>query len=98
MKFASGAPRLNTLNALASEAVLKESGDVILSKVPIYAEVGEIFAGTKHRPAPETTVFNSVGLAVEDIAAAKRRRRRDVGRCRARHVKRLRDDWMSAVQ
>lgn len=54
------------------EAVLAEGGDVILSKAPIYAEVGEIFAGTKPRPAPGSTiVFKSVGLAVEDVAAAK---------------------------
>jgi thiomorpholine-carboxylate dehydrogenase len=53
------------------EAVLKESGDVILSKAQIYAEVGEIFAGTKSPPASGTSVFKSVGLAVEDIAAAR---------------------------
>ena len=32
------------------EAVLKESGDVILSGATIYAEIGEIFAGTKPVP------------------------------------------------
>jgi ornithine cyclodeaminase/alanine dehydrogenase-like protein (mu-crystallin family) len=54
------------------EAVLEESGDVILSGASIYAEVGEIFAGTKPRPpAGRTTVFKSVGLAVEDVAAAR---------------------------
>jgi thiomorpholine-carboxylate dehydrogenase len=53
------------------EAVLKESGDVILSKSPIYAEAGEIFDGSKQAPVSETTVFKSVGLAVEDIAAAR---------------------------
>jgi ornithine cyclodeaminase/alanine dehydrogenase-like protein (mu-crystallin family) len=54
------------------EAVLKESGDVVLSKTPIYAEVGEIFIGTKPKPPPgSTTVFKSVGIAVEDIAAAR---------------------------
>jgi ornithine cyclodeaminase/alanine dehydrogenase-like protein (mu-crystallin family) len=54
------------------EAVLKESGDVILSKAPIYAEVGELFAGVKRKPQPgRTIVFKSVGIAVEDIAAAK---------------------------
>ena len=53
------------------EAVLKESGDVILSKTPIYAEVGEIFIGTKPKPPPgSTTVFKSVGTALEDLAAA----------------------------
>jgi thiomorpholine-carboxylate dehydrogenase len=54
------------------EAVLKESGDVILSKAPIYAEVGELFAGMKPKPPLGTTVvFKSVGIAVEDIATAK---------------------------
>ena len=53
------------------EAVLKESGDVILSKTAIYAEIGEIFAGIKEPPVSATTVFKSVGLAIEDVAAAK---------------------------
>jgi ornithine cyclodeaminase/alanine dehydrogenase-like protein (mu-crystallin family) len=53
------------------EAVLKESGDVILSGAEIYAEAGEIFAGTKAAPFSKTTVFKSVGLAIEDIATAK---------------------------
>jgi len=53
------------------EAVVKESGDVILSKSPIYAEAGEIFDGSKPAPVSETTVFKSVGLAVEDIATAR---------------------------
>ncbi len=52
------------------EAVLKESGDVILSKAPIHAEVGEIFGGTVPPPRGRTVVFKSVGIAVEDIAAA----------------------------
>lgn len=59
-----------TLVVDSREAVLKESGDVILSKATIFAEVGEIFAGTKKPPAG-TTVFKSVGIAVEDIAAAR---------------------------
>jgi thiomorpholine-carboxylate dehydrogenase len=61
----------NTLVVDSREAVLKESGDVILSGAEIYAEAGEIFAGTKAAPSSETTVFKSVGLAIEDIAAAK---------------------------
>jgi ornithine cyclodeaminase/alanine dehydrogenase-like protein (mu-crystallin family) len=52
------------------EAALKESGDVILSKALIYAEAGEVFAGTKQTPSGKTTVFRSVGIAVEDIATA----------------------------
>jgi thiomorpholine-carboxylate dehydrogenase len=54
------------------EAVLKESGDVILSGAQIHAEVGEIFAGTKPKPASgRMTVFKSVGIAAEDVAAAR---------------------------
>jgi thiomorpholine-carboxylate dehydrogenase len=61
----------NTVVVDSREAVLKESGDVILSKAEIYAEVGEIFSDTKPAPTAETTIFKSVGIAVEDIAAAK---------------------------
>jgi ornithine cyclodeaminase/alanine dehydrogenase-like protein (mu-crystallin family) len=61
----------NTLIVDSREAVLKESGDVILSKAPIFAEAGEIFAGSKMPERAATTVFKSVGIAVEDIAAAR---------------------------
>lgn len=61
----------NCLIVDSREAALTESGDVILSKAPIYAEAGEIFAGTRPVPSRQTTVFKSVGLAVEDIATAK---------------------------
>lgn len=61
----------NVLLVDSREAVLKESGDVIGSKAPIAAEIGEIFGGTVPAPPREiTTVFKSVGLAVEDLAAA----------------------------
>lgn len=61
----------NTLIVDSRDAVLKESGDVILSKAPIFAEAGELFAGTKRAPDTATTVFKSVGIAIEDIAAAR---------------------------
>jgi thiomorpholine-carboxylate dehydrogenase len=61
----------NTLVVDSREAVLKESGDVILSGARIQAEAGEVFAGTKSVPAADTTVFKSVGLAIEDLAAAR---------------------------
>ena len=61
----------NLLIVDSREAVLRESGDVILSKVPIFAEAGEIFAGLKIAQRSATTVFKSVGIAVEDIAAAR---------------------------
>jgi ornithine cyclodeaminase/alanine dehydrogenase-like protein (mu-crystallin family) len=53
------------------EAVLKESGDVILSHAQIYAEVGELFSGSKTIRVSETTIFKSVGIAIEDVATAK---------------------------
>jgi thiomorpholine-carboxylate dehydrogenase len=52
------------------QAALKESGDVILSGAPIYAEIGEALSGKVECRATETTVFKSLGMAVEDLAAA----------------------------
>jgi len=52
------------------EAALKESGDIILSRAKIYAELGEALAGKVPARTNETTIFKSLGMAVEDIAAA----------------------------
>jgi thiomorpholine-carboxylate dehydrogenase len=52
------------------EAAMKESGDIILSDAKIYAELGEAFAGRVPPCAGEITIFKSLGMAVEDIAAA----------------------------
>jgi len=52
------------------EGAMRESGDVILSGAKIYAELGEALAGKVPARANETTVFKSLGMAVEDIAAA----------------------------
>jgi ornithine cyclodeaminase/alanine dehydrogenase-like protein (mu-crystallin family) len=53
------------------EAATRESGDVIAAG-RIFAEIGEVVAGT--RPGriseDEITLFKSVGVAVEDVAAA----------------------------
>jgi ornithine cyclodeaminase/alanine dehydrogenase-like protein (mu-crystallin family) len=61
----------NVLIVESREAAAKESGDVVLSRARIHAEAGEIFAGTKTIPASATTVFKSVGVAIEDVFAAK---------------------------
>ncbi len=53
------------------EAVLAESGDVLQSGAEIFAEAGEVLGGAKPVPAGRTTIFKSVGLAVEDVIAAK---------------------------
>ena len=59
----------NVIFVDSREAALKESGDVVLSGAKVYAELGEAFAGKASR-ASETTIFKSLGMAVEDIAAA----------------------------
>ena len=51
-------------------AALEESGDVIQSRAPIAAEIGELLAGSASLPAAHHVVFKSNGLAVEDLAAA----------------------------
>src|SRR6266404_341009 len=60
----------NVIFVDSREGALKESGDVILSGAKIYAELGEALAGKVPSRANETTVFKSLGMAVEDIAAA----------------------------
>src|SRR5882724_5609715 len=52
------------------EGATKESGDVILSNAKIYAEIGEALAGNVPSRGKETTIFKSLGMAVEDIGAA----------------------------
>jgi ornithine cyclodeaminase/alanine dehydrogenase-like protein (mu-crystallin family) len=51
------------------KGAMKESGDIILSRAKIYAELGEALAGKVRSRADETTVFKSLGMAIEDIAA-----------------------------
>jgi ornithine cyclodeaminase/alanine dehydrogenase-like protein (mu-crystallin family) len=53
------------------DAAKVEAGDLLMSGASVYAELGEIVGGTKPKPASERTVFKSLGLAVEDLAAAK---------------------------
>jgi ornithine cyclodeaminase/alanine dehydrogenase-like protein (mu-crystallin family) len=52
------------------EGAIKESGDIILSRAKIYAELGEALAGKVPPRTKEITIFKSLGMAVEDIAAA----------------------------
>src|SRR6266700_4548062 len=52
------------------QGAMRESGDVILSGAKIYAELGEALARKVPPRANETTIFKSLGMAVEDIAAA----------------------------
>src|SRR5438067_10578631 len=60
----------NVIFVDSREGAMKESGDVILSGAQIHAELGEALAGKVPTRADETTIFKSLGMAVEDIAAA----------------------------
>src|SRR4030095_10979802 len=60
----------NVIFVDSREGAMKESGDVILSGAKIYAELGEALAAKVPLRASETTIFKSLGMAVEDIAAA----------------------------
>jgi thiomorpholine-carboxylate dehydrogenase len=53
------------------EGARNESGDVILSGATPFAELGEILNGSKRVDSGATTIFKSLGMAVEDVAAAK---------------------------
>ena len=61
----------NTVIVDSREAAAVEAGDVILSGAKIYAEAGELLAGNATIASGSTTVFKSLGMAVEDIAAAQ---------------------------
>jgi ornithine cyclodeaminase len=62
----------NIVVADCRESAEKESGDVMLSGVKVYAELGEILAGTKPPPSRGATiVFKALGQAVEDAVAAR---------------------------
>ena len=61
------------------EAVMAECGDILLAikeksitENSIHAEIGEVLAGTKpgRTSADEITLYKSVGIAIQDVAAA----------------------------
>jgi ornithine cyclodeaminase/alanine dehydrogenase-like protein (mu-crystallin family) len=60
-----------TIYVESREAALKESGDVIAAGKAV-VEIGELITGKQpaRRSADEITLFKSVGVAAEDVAAA----------------------------
>jgi len=52
------------------EAVLKEAGDILIPGAEVHSEIGEVLAGSAVIPEGKRTLFESVGIAVEDVAAA----------------------------
>jgi thiomorpholine-carboxylate dehydrogenase len=57
--------------AESREAAEAESFDIRLSRARVEAELGELLAGKNLPRQANRTVFKSVGMAVEDVAAAK---------------------------
>ena len=53
------------------EAALKEAGDIVLARAHVTAEIGELLNGAQIDRGGRPVIFKSVGIAVEDIAAAK---------------------------
>jgi ornithine cyclodeaminase/alanine dehydrogenase-like protein (mu-crystallin family) len=52
------------------ESTALEAGEVIHSGAPVYAELGELLNGAKPLPG-RPVVYKSLGIAVEDIVAAR---------------------------
>jgi ornithine cyclodeaminase/alanine dehydrogenase-like protein (mu-crystallin family) len=63
------------------EAALQESAEIRHSGIESFAELGELLAGITPKPHGKTTVFKSLGIAVEDVAAAKLVFERAMGTC-----------------
>jgi len=66
-----GAAMANTVIVESVDAAKDQAGDVRRSGCEIFAEIGEIFAGTKSVPPGVTVIYDSVGMAIMDVAAAK---------------------------
>jgi len=57
--------------AESQSAVERESGDVRLSGAKVQVEIGNILSGAVAAPKGGRIVFKSVGMAIEDLTAAK---------------------------
>jgi ornithine cyclodeaminase/alanine dehydrogenase-like protein (mu-crystallin family) len=53
------------------EAALKEAGDIVIANAQIEAEIGELLSGRQLQSEGRPIIFKSVGIAIEDLAAAK---------------------------
>jgi thiomorpholine-carboxylate dehydrogenase len=53
------------------EAAMREPGDILLVQAEVSAEIGELLQGAALNRRGRPVVFKSVGIAIEDIAAAK---------------------------
>jgi ornithine cyclodeaminase/alanine dehydrogenase-like protein (mu-crystallin family) len=53
------------------ESARNESAEIAGSGAAVYAEIGELLAGTVEKPRARNVVYKSLGIAVEDIVAAR---------------------------
>ncbi len=53
------------------EAAAREPGDILLSRAKVSAEIGELLNGAQLERCDRPVIFKSVGIAIEDVAAAK---------------------------
>lgn len=60
----------NVLFVDSRAAAQQESGDVILSHATIHGELGEALAGKVEVDRGKTTIFKSLGMAIEDLTSA----------------------------
>jgi ornithine cyclodeaminase/alanine dehydrogenase-like protein (mu-crystallin family) len=58
------------LIAESRQGAESESGDVLLSDARVYAELGEVLAGSAAALPPGRRVFKSLGMAIEDLTGA----------------------------
>lgn len=61
----------NTVIVESYDAARDQAGNVRGSGCEIFAEIGEVYAGTKVVPTGSTVIYDSVGMAIMDVAAAK---------------------------
>lgn len=61
----------NTVIVESVDAAHNQAGNIRGSGCEIFAEIGEIYAGTKRASVDATVVYDSVGIAIMDVAAAQ---------------------------
>lgn len=61
----------NTVIVESYAAARDQAGNVRVSGCDVFAEIGEVYAGDKVVPEGGTVIFDSVGIAIMDVAAAQ---------------------------
>jgi thiomorpholine-carboxylate dehydrogenase len=61
----------NTVIVESYDAAKDQAGNIRGSGCEIFAEIGEVYSGTRIVPEGSTVIYDSVGMAIMDVAAAK---------------------------